>query len=137
MANHFKRNSFLLPALLAGLSLGACSHTTPDGEEPEAVEIRSPSMASRQPVSYAAIKQAAANGDKDAQYQMGVWYEDKHPESERDLVKAYAWYKLAVQQGDLGAHYALERFAAQLTDEERAKADALVARWQPGDTLDP
>jgi len=136
MANPIKRKLSLLPALLAGLSLAACSHTTQQEGDLDEAEIDVPSVASHRPMGYSAIKQAAAAGDKDSQYQMGVWYEDNHPESERDLVKAYAWYKLAVQQGDLGAHYALERFEAQLTDAERAKADALVGRWRPGDTLD-
>lgn len=129
-------NLVVLPVLVACLALSACG-TQPVGEgSQEEAEMEVEQMAPAKPFSFAAIKQAAAAGDKDSQYQVGVWYEENHPGSPRDLVRAYAWYKLAMNQGDLGAKYALERFEAQLTEQQRAAAEALVARWHPGDTLE-
>lgn len=116
------------------IALTACSDQPVTGDE--AAEAAAPQPVPTRPQGFEAIKQAAAQGDMEAQYQLGLWYEEDHSESPRDMVRAYAWYKLAANQGDFGAKYAMERFEAQLTNEERFTADEFVDRWKPGDTLE-
>jgi len=135
MAKNEALNVAAWAVFAGGLMLSACGSLPVDEENENRAETEAAPRVQAQAVGFAAIKQAAAAGDKDSQYQVGVWYEENHPGSPRDLVRAYAWYKLAMNQGDLGAKYALERFEAQLTEQQRAAAEALVARWQPGDTL--
>lgn len=131
-----KTKKFAVLAMMsASLAITACSNQPVSEDEQGATELTTQAPDTR-PQGFAAIKQAAAQGDMDAQYQLGLWYEEGHPESPRDMVRAYAWYKLSAEQGDFGAKYAMERFEAQLTNEERATAEDLVGRWTLGDALE-
>ncbi|MDD5276026.1 MAG: hypothetical protein PHR16_08090 [Methylovulum sp.] len=125
----------VLAVMSASLVITACGNQPLSEDEQGATELATQAPDTR-PQGFAAIKQAAAQGDMEAQYQLGLWYEEDHPESPRDLVRAYAWYKLSAEQGDFGAKYAMERFEAQLTNEERATAEDLVGRWALGDALE-
>ncbi len=125
----------VLAVIAASVVITACGSQPVSEDEQGATDLTAQPLAIR-PQGFVAIKQAAAQGDMDAQYQLGLWYEEDHPESPRDLVRAYAWYKLSAKQGDFGAKYAMERFEAQLTNEGRAAAEDLVGRWRPGDNLE-
>ncbi len=125
----------VLAVMAASVVITACGGQSVSEDEQGATELTAQPLATR-PQGFAALKQAAAQGNMDAQYQLGLWYEENHPESPRDMVRAYAWYKLAAKQGDFGAKYAMERFEAQLTNEERVTADDWVGRWTIGDTLE-
>lgn len=128
-----KQTTSVVLAAAIALALAACS-SQPVSEDDEA-DVATAPVAGR-PKDLAEHRQFAAQGFVDSQYRMGLWYEEDHPGSPRDMVRAYAWYKLAANQGDFGSKYALERFEAQLTHEERFRADELVERWKPGDTLE-
>jgi TPR repeat protein len=134
MQQSFTKNPLLI-AFFATVALSACS-TTPVNE---AEELEQPALeiAKEAPeVYFKRIKSRAAQGNPQGQYQMGLWYEENHPNSPRDLVKAYVWYKLAANQDDYDSKYALERFEAQLTPSQRQQADAMINKWQLGDTLE-
>ena len=115
--------------------LSACNTTSTDSaevtEEPVEEVVRETPE-----VYFKRIKSQAAQGNPQGQYQMGLWYEENHPNAPQDLVKAYAWYKLAANQGDDSSRYALERFEAQLTSSQRQQASTMINKWRPGDTLE-
>lgn len=47
----------------------------------------------------------------------------------KDNIQAYKWYAIAAEIGDYGALFKKDEVAADLTAEEKAKADGLVAAW--------
>ncbi len=86
--------------------------------------------------SFKSYLKNAAQGDPWAQYNLGVWYEDAHPNQPRDLFRAYIWYRLSASQGMPDAQYSLERFEAQLTPAQRTEAERRITNWRRGDTLE-
>jgi TPR repeat protein len=65
-------------------------------------------------------QKAAWEGVAPAQYQLGLLHEEEGGIEELSL--AYCWLHAALQRGETKAHTAMNRIAAQLTQEERDKA---------------
>ena len=72
---------------------------------------------------------AALLGHPKAQYQMGNYYRFGYPPVMKDLERAYVWYTVA---GDVDSAMRFRAdVAEQMTSEEVAEAEHLVAEWEP------
>ncbi|MGZ8190322.1 MAG: tetratricopeptide repeat protein [Methylococcaceae bacterium] len=139
-----KINIFSIATVLTGtLSLVACTSLAPrteaeiETEGETKTEAETPAMQEAKKIDiFKSYQQAAAQGNARAQYNLGLWYEEDHPGQPRDMIRAYAWYKLSANQGSDDSRYALERFEAQLPSQQRAEAESLINKWTPGDTLE-
>lgn len=72
-------------------------------------------------------RQSARAGDRRAQLAMGRLSEMRSPYGP---IWAYAWYTLAIRQGDVTAREYLDALRVKLTPEQLQKAEALLARWK-------
>jgi len=88
----------------------------------------------------------AANGNQQrAQWALGDLYYQKHAviyhdcrncDIEKDLVKAYVWYRLFEKSAKYEAEknqakYILSKIATDITDEQIREGDKLVIQWKP------
>jgi localization factor PodJL len=76
------------------------------------------------------FRKAAERGVKDSQYNLGVLYErgDGVPLNPSE---AYKWLRIAGNSGDKVAAQEADDLAAQLTDEQRQRAEAAVTGFTP------
>ncbi|MEE4175200.1 MAG: hypothetical protein V2I57_13190 [Xanthomonadales bacterium] len=72
------------------------------------------------------LKKLAPKGDKHAQYMIGHLHHHGLG-VRRDLPRALAWYALAAERGSAGARMAAEQLTRELDEEERLRADEIVA----------
>lgn len=72
------------------------------------------------------LKKLAPKGDKHAHYMIGYLNHQGLGVSE-DLPRALAWYALAAERGSAGARVAAEQLTLELDEEERRRADEIVA----------
>ena len=70
-------------------------------------------------------QKAADQGDADAQYNLGVMY-DNGDGVEQDNVTAYAWWNIAATNGDQDAKNNKSVVAKKMTPAQIAKAEELV-----------
>lgn len=77
------------------------------------------------------IRQAAENGQVDAQYAMGLLYAEGRG-VEYDLVAAYIWLSRAVEQGDRDAEALRHIVLQQMSQMQMAEAERQLAgaTWQ-------
>ena len=75
------------------------------------------------------IRKAAAQGDADAQYQLGVMY-GQGEGVPKNNVDAYAWLSLAAAQGDGLAARDRETVAHRLTSRQRNQAEAQASKLE-------
>jgi len=74
---------------------------------------------------------AAQRGLAKARWQMGLMYRAGYLGLEQDLVLAYVWYTLALEDGyDIAEGYR-NRLSKEMTPAQIAEADRLVAEWEP------
>ena len=78
------------------------------------------------PSKVAVIREAAARGEVDALYALGLVYAEGRGVS-IDLAQAHYWLSLAVVQGDRDAELLRNIVGSQMTDEEYAAAKKLRA----------
>jgi hypothetical protein len=75
-------------------------------------------------------KELAPIGDKYAQYMVGYMHLNGQG-TEPDPVAALAWYRLAAERGERLLLQTKDKLAAELTDEQRARADRLfIDLWR-------
>ena len=78
------------------------------------------------PSRVAVIREAAARGEVDALYALGLVYAEGRGVS-IDLAQAHYWLSLAIAQGDRDAELLRNIVGSQMTDEEYAAAKKLRA----------
>ncbi len=72
------------------------------------------------------LKKLAPKGDKHAHYMIG--HLNEHGLGvPQDRARALAWYALAAERGAVGAKAVAERLMGELSDDERERADVIVA----------
>jgi TPR repeat protein len=76
------------------------------------------------------LQLSASQGMPDAQVLLGMTYMSS-PDVPRDLVRADMWLQLAAVQGDPFASAKRAEAERQMTADQIAKAQALVAAWKP------
>lgn len=83
----------------------------------------------RAELDIAAIREAAEQGDVDAQYALGVAYSEGEQFSRNDI-NAYAWSSLAAAQGLRAAIVRRDAVSRNFSPKELKKAQALAAEFQ-------
>lgn len=78
------------------------------------------------PGKVAAVREAAARGEVDALYALGLIYAEGRGVA-IDLAQAHYWLSLAVEQGDRDAELLRNIVGSQMTDDEYAAAKRLRA----------
>lgn len=68
---------------------------------------------------------AAKRGDSDAQYALGYSYQDE------ENVKSYAWYSIALENGNIDAEIALDELSTFLSKDELREASILKQKYSP------
>lgn len=76
------------------------------------------------------FREAARNGDADAQYMLGRLNEAGNGTTQ-DFVKAHKWYNLAAARGHRHASEARDSLAERMTDAQVAEAQQAARGWQP------
>jgi hypothetical protein len=74
---------------------------------------------------------SAHQGDQNAQYVLGKYYRQGSNLVLQDPIEAYKWLSLAAKDGDATTKRLRDVFARQLTPEQIAEAERLVAEWEP------
>ncbi len=74
---------------------------------------------------------SAHQGDQNAQYVLGNYYRQGSNLVLQDPIEAYKWLSLAAKDGDATTKRLRDVFARQLTPEQIAEAERLVAEWEP------
>jgi TPR repeat protein len=74
---------------------------------------------------------AADDGSSEARYLLGdiFWF---GTETERNLNRAYVWYRLSEDCGHYWASKAVQRMQKLLTQNELAEAEESLKDWKPG-----
>lgn len=75
-------------------------------------------------------QRSARQGDQTAMFNLGVMYEEGVGVG-KDLVQAYVYYALAVVQGPPYAARNRDKVKAQLTPDQLARGDEMVANFKP------
>ena len=75
-------------------------------------------------------RQAAEEGDADAQAILGVMYATGQ-DVPQDYVQAHKWFNLAAAQGKVSAAEARGRIGAKMTPAQIAEAQRLASAWKP------
>jgi hypothetical protein len=75
---------------------------------------------------------SAEQGNPHAQNEVARLYRQGVGSVEKDLRRAYVWYKFAVQNGHEEYQWKLEEVTESLTSEQMAEAEKILANWQPG-----
>jgi hypothetical protein len=76
------------------------------------------------------IRPLAEKGDANAQYNLGVFY-DNGLGVPQDRIRAYMWLNLAAVQGREGAAAFRDLIARLMTPEQTAEAQKLAREWKP------
>ncbi|MDG4866587.1 SEL1-like repeat protein [Guyparkeria sp. 1SP6A2] len=76
------------------------------------------------------FREAARNGDADAQYMLGRLNEAGNG-TPQDFVQAHKWYNLAAARGHRHAPEARDSLAKRMTDAQVAEAQQAARGWQP------
>jgi TPR repeat protein len=75
-------------------------------------------------------------GNPEARYRLGLLYEHGKETVKKDYVKAYQWYTLSADVGDVwgggAARSAAERIARILTSEQLAEGERLISEMLSG-----
>jgi hypothetical protein len=74
---------------------------------------------------------AAHQGASDSQYVIAGYYKFGLSSIQSDIVAAYKWYSLASMNGSESASNYLGFVAHQMTPDQLAEAERLVAEWEP------
>ncbi len=74
---------------------------------------------------------AAHQGDSDSQNWIAGYYRYGLDPIQLNLVAAYKWYSLAAKDGDATTISLRDVFSRQLTPDQIAEAERLVAAWEP------
>ena len=77
------------------------------------------------------LRLSAEQGMQDAQYLLGKAYLHDCKELPRDPVQGYMWLRLAAKDNQKFFQDELDGLAKQMTADQIAKANALVAAWKP------
>jgi len=78
---------------------------------------------------------SADTGYSEAQYRVGLLYENGAEGVPKDLVRAYMWYRLAAGTdalSDVRAAQEARRIRQELSAEQAAQAEILIREWKPG-----
>jgi len=76
------------------------------------------------------IRPLAEQGDANAQYNLGVFY-DNGLGVPQDKVRAYMWFNLSATQGRAGAAAFRDLIARRMTPAQIAEAQTLAREWKP------
>ena len=76
------------------------------------------------------IRPLAEQGDANAQYNLGVFY-DNGLGVPQDKVRAYMWFNLSAAQGRDGAAAFRDLIARRMTPAQIAEAQKLAREWKP------
>ena len=76
------------------------------------------------------IRPLAEQGDANAQYNLGVFY-DNGLGVPQDKVRAYMWFNLSAAQGREGAAAFRDLIARRMTPAQIAEAQKLAREWKP------
>ena len=76
------------------------------------------------------IRPLAEQGDANAQYNLGVFY-DNGLGVPQDKVRAYMWFTLSAAQGREGAAAFRDLIARRMTPAQIAEAQKLAREWKP------
>ena len=76
------------------------------------------------------IRPLAEQGDANAQYNLGVFY-DNGLGVPQDKVRAYMWFNLSAAQGREGAAAFRDLIARRMTSVQIAEAQKLAREWKP------
>ncbi|MGB8893911.1 MAG: hypothetical protein WCD13_06305 [Pseudolabrys sp.] len=76
------------------------------------------------------IRPLAEQGDANAQYNLGVFY-DNGLGVPQDKVRAYMWFNLSAAQGRDGAAAFRDLIARRMTSAQIAEAQKLAREWKP------
>ena len=76
------------------------------------------------------IRPLAEKGDANAQYNLGVFY-DNGLGVPQDKVRAYMWFNLSAAQGREGAAAFRDLIARRMTPAQIAEAQKLAHEWKP------
>ncbi len=76
------------------------------------------------------IRPLAEQGDANAQYNLGVFY-DNGLGVPQDKVRAYMWFNLSASQGREGAAAFRDLIARRMTPAQIAEAQKLAREWKP------
>ena len=76
------------------------------------------------------IRPLAEQGDANAQYNLGVFY-DNGLGVPQDKVHAYMWFNLSAAQGREGAAAFRDLIARRMTPAQIAEAQTLAREWKP------
>ncbi len=82
------------------------------------------------------IRPLAERGDANAQYNLGVFY-DNGLGVPRDKVRAYMWFNLSAAQGRESAAAFRDLIARSLTPAQIAEAQKLAREWKPNEQQSP
>jgi TPR repeat protein len=76
------------------------------------------------------IRPLAEQGDANAQYKLGVFY-DNGLGVPQDKVSAYMWLNLSASQGREGAAAFRDLIARRMTPAQKEEAQKLTREWKP------
>jgi TPR repeat protein len=76
------------------------------------------------------IRPLAEQGDANAQYKLGVFY-DNGLGVPQDKVRAYMWLNLSAAQGREGAAAFRDLIARRMTPAQKEEAQKLAREWKP------
>jgi uncharacterized protein len=76
------------------------------------------------------IRPLAEQGDANAQYKLGVFY-DNGLGVPQDKVRAYMWLNLSAAQGREGAAAFRDLIARRMTPAQKEEAQKLTREWKP------
>jgi TPR repeat protein len=76
------------------------------------------------------IRPLAVQGDANAQYKLGVFY-DNGLGVPQDKVRAYMWLNLSAAQGREGAAAFRDLIARRMTPAQKEEAQKLTREWKP------
>ena len=82
------------------------------------------------PTAVRLILPLAEQGNADAQYNLGVLY-DNGLGVPQDKVRAYMWFNLSAAQGREGAAAFRDLIAGRMTPTQIAEAQKLIRDWKP------
>ena len=113
-----------LAAILLMLSFAAPVAAGPIEDADTAIKRRDYATAVR------LIRPLAEQGDANAQYNLGVFY-DNGLDVPQDRVSAYMWFSLSAAQGKEGAATFRDLIARLMTPAQIAEAQKLAREWKP------
>lgn len=76
--------------------------------------------------------EAAEYGHPDARYRIGLLYRYGNEGLPQDLAKAYLWYHLAANAGNVSARKVLKALVPKMKPSELSRGESLLETWKPG-----